>query len=379
MSKNSIFSASMAVAFVWFTTHFGGGFASGRQAVQFYNSFGWYALFTPLIAVAIMAVVFYFSWDLALFKKTYDYRHWANEMYKPYQKVFANLFEVIYNLILLTATAIAFATGGSTIETTLGTPYILNTVIIAVCIFFLTIYGADIIRKAASYMGVLIIIGLLIIYGINLVAGIPQIAETIKAAPSPKGFWPALWNAIVYAGFQVAVVGAYVAVSDVLKDRRDIFKASLYGFIINASMLSLTTIVLLGFYPDVIPETIPVIYVLRHGVGAGWMELIISLLILLGVVTTGVNLIYGGSKRVVSLWPSSGGAQSERKKNIIASGIYVTITWAIALLGLIPLVAKGYGYIGYASLVVIVIPVLLKGFFFKDWDKTTGANKKISA
>lgn len=367
MSKNSIFSASMAVAFVWFTTHFGGGFASGRQAVQYYNSFGWYALFTPLIAVALMALVFYFSWDLALYKKTYDYRHWANEMYKPYQKVFSNLFEVIYNLILLTATAIAFATGGSTIESTLGTPYILNTIIIAIFIFILTIYGADIIRKAASYLGVLIITGLLIIYGVNLFAGMPQIMETIKAAPSPKGFGAALWNAIVYAGFQAAVVGAYVAVSDVLKDRRDVLKATLYGSIINASMLSLTTIVLLGFYPDVLPETIPILYVLKHGVGAGWMELIISLLILLGVITTGVNLIYGGAKRVVSLWGADGG--NGRKKNIIASGVYVLITWAIALFGLIPLVAKGYGYIGYASLVVIVTPILLKGFFFRNWDK----------
>ncbi|MGI6227298.1 MAG: hypothetical protein ACOYJ1_13695 [Peptococcales bacterium] len=367
--NKSFFSASMAVAFVWFTTHFGGGFASGRQAVQFYNTFGWYALFTPLIAVGIMAVVFYFSWDLALAKKTYDYRHWANEMYKPYEKIFANLFEIIYNLILLTATAIAFATGGSTLESTIGTPYILNTIIIAICIFFLTIYGADIIRKAASLLGVLIIVGLLVIYGANLIKGMPQIMATLKAAPSPHGFWPALWNAIVYAGFQTAVVGAYVAVSDVLKDRRDVYKASLYGFIINTSMLSLTTIVLLGFFPEVLPETIPILYVLRHGVGAGWMELVISLLILLGVITTGVNLIYGGAKRVVTFWDSRSDSQGDRKKNIIASGIYVIITWAIALLGLIPLVAKGYGYIGYASLFIIVIPVLLRGFFFKNWGK----------
>jgi len=367
MSKKSIFSASFAVAFVWFTTHFGGGFASGRQAVQFYNNFGWYAVFTPLISVTIMAFVYYFAWDFTVVKKTYDYRSWANEYYKPYEKVFANLYEIMFNLILLTATAVAFATGGATLETTIGTPYILNTVFIAIAIFFLTIYGADLIRKAASYMGILIVLGLLMIYGTNLVSRFPQIIEIIKTAPSPQGFWPALWNSIIYAGFQVTLIGAFVAVSDVLEDRKDALKATIYGFIINGGLLLLASVVLMSFYPDILPEKVPVIYILRHGVGSGWMEMLISLLILLGVISTGVNLIYGGAKRIMAFWPAQENTKNQRKRNIIASAVYVLITWSIALFGLIPLIAKGYGYIGYVSIFVIIIPVLFKGFFKKDW------------
>lgn len=368
MSKNSALSASLAVAFVWFTTHFGGGFASGRQAVDYYINYGWYAIFTPLIAVTIMAAVYFIGWDFAVIKKAFDYRRWAEQFYKPYEKVFANLFEIIFNLILLTATAVAFATGGATIETVFGTPYILNTVVIAILIFFLTIFGADVIRKTATYTGVAIIIGLLIVYGSNLVVRFPQIVETIKAAPSPQGFGPALWKAVVYAGFQVALLGAFVAVADVLKDRRDVMRATIYGFIINAGLLTLASLVLLSFYPEISSETVPIFYVLRYGVGAGWMEIIISILIVLGVVTTGVNLIYGGAKRVVALWPSNGDIKRERSKNILASGAYVVITWAIALFGLIPLISKGYGYIGYASIFIIIIPVLLKGVFFRNWD-----------
>lgn len=378
MSKKSAISASFAVAFVWFTTHFGGGFASGRQAVQFYNNFGWYAIFTPLISVTLMAIIYYIVWDFTVVKKTYDYKSWANQFYKPYEKVFANLYEIIFNLILLTATAVAFATGGATIETTLGTPYILNTIVIAIAIFFLTIYGADLIRKAASYMGVFIIIGLLIIYGTNLVARFPQIIEVVKAASSPKGFWPALWNSIVYAGFQVTLIGAFVAVSDVLENRKDALKATIYGYIINGGLLLLASVVLMSFYPEILPEKVPVIYVLRNGVGTGWMEFLISILILLGVVSTGVNLIYGGAKRIMAIWPSDGDAKKERSRNIMASAIYVIITWAIALFGLIPLIAKGYGYIGYASIFIIIIPVLIKGIFFRDWVKKSNQDNNLT-
>ena len=37
------------------------------------------------------------------------------------------------------------------------------------------------------------------------------------------------------------------------------------------------------------------------------------------------------------------------------------LTWGIALFGLIPLVAKGYGYLGYIGLFVVVLPVIGKG------------------
>ena len=149
----------------------------------------------------------------------------------------------------------------------------------------------------------------------------------------------------------------------------------MYGFIINASMLFLASIVLLSFYPEILPETVPVIYVLRHGVGSGWMEFMISLLILAGVVSTGVNLIYGGAKRMLALWPAGDKAQ-EKQRNIIASGVYVVITWGIALFGLIPLVAKGYGYIGYAAIPFIILPVLFIGLSRRDRVKAEQPNIK---
>ncbi|MFZ5754796.1 MAG: hypothetical protein ACOY3J_11200, partial [Bacillota bacterium] len=195
-------------------------------------------------------------------------------------------------------------------------------------------------------------------------ARLPQIIEVIKSAPSPHGFGTALWKAIVYAGFQVTLIGAFVAVSDVLKDRKEAMKATIYGFIINCGLLLLASAVLLSFYPKILPEKVPVLYVIRNGVGSAWMEFIISLLILLGVVSTGVNLIYGGAKRIMMLWP--GDSKQQHTKNIIVSGIYVIITWAIALFGLIPLIAKGYGYIGYISIFAIIIPVVYFGLFKRD-------------
>jgi uncharacterized membrane protein YkvI len=362
----------LAVAFVWFTTHFGGGFASGRQLVDFFVAYGWYALFTPILSLAIVTAMLYYAWSFAVTYNTFDYRAWGNKYFQPFEAVFSNAYEVMYILILLIASAVAFATGGTVMNQILGTPYITNTVIVAVFIFFLTIFGADMVRKAASTMAVIIIAGMTIIYVGNLITNFPKLFEIIRTAPSPHGFTDALWASLKYAGFQACAMGAYIAVADALKTREDARKASVWGFIINAGILWLATAGVLLHFPSILQEKVPVLYVAAHGGGGTFGTAIVSLLIFLAVISTGVSLIFGGARRIVALWGRTRGASvaGDRKVNIVASLIYVLITWGIALFGLIPLVAKGYGYMGTLSLPLLILPVIIIGLFrSKDWGK----------
>lgn len=48
MKKSKIaVSAIMGVAFIWFTTHFGGGFASGAQLYSYFGKYGGWCLVLP--------------------------------------------------------------------------------------------------------------------------------------------------------------------------------------------------------------------------------------------------------------------------------------------------------------------------------------------
>lgn len=353
--------AFFAVAFVWFTTHFGGGFASGRQLIQFFVRYGWYALFTPVIAILLNAIVFYYAWEYSVEHKKFQYKSWCDSFYRPHEKIFSNLYELVFNLTLVTATAVAFATGGATMTKVLGTPYIVNTAIIAIIMLVLTIFGADVIRSVASWVAIVIILGLLIIYGTNFFVVLPNLKDVLSAPPAPYGFLPALWEAIKYTSLQAAVVGTYIAVADVLKNKSDIKKAAITGFLLNAVIITLASAVILSHYPTILTEAVPVIYVLNNGIGGSIGEMLVSLLIFLGVISTGVNLIYGGTKRILSVYTKEGVQENNRKKDIVASSVYVLITWGIALFGLIPLIAKGYSYISYIALPVVVIPIIYKG------------------
>lgn len=62
----------------------------------------------------------------------------------------SNLYEICYLIMIGTASAAAFATGGSTLQTLFGIPYWVCTLIIAAFIFFIALYGTNVVRKCAS-------------------------------------------------------------------------------------------------------------------------------------------------------------------------------------------------------------------------------------
>lgn len=370
--------AALTMASVWFSTHFGGGFSSGRQIVQFYTRFGAYSIFMPIVAVAMMALVYYFAVSYAVTHETFNYRSWALGYYKPWEKVGAILYEICYILILLTATAVVFATGGSLLKQLFHIPYVPSTIIIALIIFIVTILGAEAVRRFAFTMALIIIAVWIMIYSGALIKNPTKLSTVISTTGGFKNFsfWGALWNALLYAGFQSTLIASWVSVAEKLKTKRTTGKAFLiYGFIINAAMLTLASIGILAFYPAVLKETLPSIYVASHGFSSNVALILGSTVIFLAAISTGVPIVYGGVRRIVDALPKSIHG-TETQKNIIPTAIYLIVTWAIAQFGLIPLIAKGYGTIGYIAIFVIIIPVLFKGFKeSKKWHNVVDKSK----
>lgn len=364
-------SAISALVFVWFTTHFGGGFASGRQVVEYFTSFGWYAVFMPVLSQFIVGAVLYFAWKYAVERQLFDYRKWTDSYFHPIQAFMSNAYEALYNLTLVTATAVAFATGGATLKAVLGTDYMVNTLFIAIALLLLTVFGAGVVRKAATVIAIIIIGGMLLIYIPNILYTLPQITGNISALRSgaivnDRTFLQAFMQSVKYAGFQSVVFGAYIVHARILKDPEDAKKAAGWGFLLNSGMLVLTSLGILAYYDrGILTESIPALFVIRNGVGAAWMVPLVSILVILGAVSTGVNLIYGISNRIVQFVGRNDTeavyARNERKRSFAASLFYVILTWSIAQFGLIPLVAKGYGTIGNIALILLVIPIISKG------------------
>lgn len=374
----------MGIAFVAFTTQFGGGFASGAQIKQYFINYGIWCLILPILSQGLYSIFFWYGMRYAYKHKTYDYRSFSDSLYGPTRAVMSNAFEICYLIMIGTASAAAFATGGSTLNTLTHIPYWLCTLIVAVFIFVIAMYGTNVVRTAASTLSVLIIEGLLAVLVPNIIAQWPAITEAIGkmasgemvAASSETGsFGPALWMAFLYFAFQLASVSVMYQHMEPVTDVKQINKAAIGMFAVNFFSMELSIIGMLAvmYVADMATASVPMLVLVQNGVGASVLTPIISVLIILGAISTGVNMIAGIVARCVNAVERRMKTQAEKEKGhmirmAVATLIFTAIAWGIAQFGLMAVVKKGYSYLGYTSLITVFIPFVIHAIITKMKD-----------
>lgn len=381
MKKNKTGAVILGVAFVWFTTHFGGGFASGAQIYSYFVRYGIWCLIMPVLAMLYNTVFFAYSLRFARKHEVYDYRSYNNAFYGRFAPVFSNLFEVLYICVMCVAPAVAFATGGATLSELTGLPYLLCTFLIGVFIFVVAIFGTDLVRKVASVLSICIIAGLLIVYIPNIVSNFSGIADAVDSMTAAKlPFGDALYSAFLYGTFQLSNIAVFVQHARSFEKPGNAVKSMGVGFAVNSLMMVMVVLGLMTIYtsPDAAQQSIPTLFMVQNGVGASFMTPLISILIILGAVSTAVNMVAAMVKRICKESGRETSVEQKKetdagrktagestagfkvtKKEIAAALLCCLVDFGIAQFGLLTLIQKAYSGIAYLAIPVILIPYIV--------------------
>ena len=358
----------LGVAFVWFTTPFGGGFASGAQIYSYYVRYGVWSLLMPFLAMAYNGVFFAYCLYFARKHQVYDYRSYNDAFYGKYAPVFSNLFEVLYLCVMCVAPAVAFATGGATLSTLTGVPYLFCTLLIGVFIFAVAIFGTDLVRKVSSVLSVCIIIGLLAVYVPNIIAGAGKIGETISVMmESHMPFGKALYAAFLYGTFQLANVAVFVQHAKSFEKPKDAVKSMAIGGVVNAILMVMVVLGIMTVYldPEMSRQSVPTLFMVQNGVGKLFLTPLISVLIILGAVSTAVNMVAAMVQRIChGLEKKTQQTKQEQKKVVSKTQILVALVccvadFGIAQFGLLTLIQKAYSILAYLAIPVILVPYIV--------------------
>lgn len=364
--KNKAGSMILGVAFVWFTTHFGGGFASGAQIYSYYVRYGIWSLFLPLFAMAYNGVFFAYCLYFARKHEVYDYRSYNNAFYGRFAPLFSNLFELLYLCVMCVAPAVAFAIGGATLSTLTGLPYLLCTFVIGAFIFVVSVFGTDLVRKVASVLSICIIAGLLIVYVPNIIAGAGKIGDTVNAMKTADlPFGKALYAAFLYGTFQLANVAVFVQHAKSFEKPQDAGKSMAVGAVLNALLMIMVVLGIMTVYqnPEMSQQSVPTLFMVQQGVGSKFMTPLISVLIILGAVSTAVNMVAAMVKRIhAGLAERSSRTETAGKissTQILAALACCIADFLIAQLGLLTLIQKAYSILAYLAIPVILVPYVV--------------------
>ena len=392
----STWAAAFTVASVWFGTHVGGGFASGNQVIQYYSNYGYTSVIFPILAMGLLAVVMYIMMKFAKLSGFTNYKDTYAALYpKPWMEVF---FEIFYIVIVLAAMASAVAGAGEVLANFIGVPYVgagkvtMNLVIVAALII-LTIFGIKLVRAASTVLSVAIIVitALLVVFG--LTADYDSIAAqltsqyNVELAEYTNATATAIWKGVlVYAAFQCVSIPPMIAAANELS-LKGVKKANILGWLMNGLALAASGWMLTKWYPllaslqsagkeflaanptaTVATDSI-VAYANALGIpnqtvlnliGIKWLLVAFSVLLFCAFMSTCVTLVYTMIQRFEGkFFPNT--IKNDKLRGTIVAALVIAICFAISLLGLTDIVKYAYGYDGYYSIVVIVIPAFIWG------------------
>ena len=392
----STWAAAFTVASVWFGTHVGGGFASGNQVIQYYSNYGYTSVIFPILAMGLLAVVMYIMMKFAKLSGFTNYKDTYAALYpKPWMEVF---FEIFYIIIVLAAMASAVAGAGEVLANFIGVPYVgagkvtMNLVIVAVLII-LTIFGIKLVRAASTVLSVAIIVitALLVVFGLTTdydsIAAQLTSQYNVELAEYTNATATAIWKGVlVYAAFQCVSIPPMIAAANELS-LKGVKKANILGWLMNGLALAASGWMLTKWYPllaslqsagkeflaanpTATVATDPIVaYANALGIpnqtvldliGIKWLLVAFSVLLFCAFMSTCVTLVYTMIQRFEGkFFPDT--IKNDKLRGTIVAGLVIAICFAISLLGLTDIVKYAYGYDGYYSIVVIVIPAFIWG------------------
>ena len=248
----------------------------------------------------------------------------------------------------------------------------------------------------------LIIIGLVQVLVPNIIAQWGDITASIHTMSSGEmtvlssesgAFGPALYSAVLYFFFQLASVSVMYQHMEDVTDEKQINKAAICMFVCNfcamifgtststrpmmistlnveahflttlvpksainkaaiwmfvcnfcAMELSILGLLAIAYVSELASASVPMLVLVQNGVGAGILTPIISLLIILGAISTAVNMISGIVTRCVNaverrMDSSAKKAQGHLGRNAVFTAIFTFLAFAIAQFGLMQMPA----------------------------------------
>lgn len=368
-AKNIAAKCSFALAFsvgsVLFSAHAGGGFATGNQANTYYVGLGWLGPISAVIAMLLLtltmreAMIMYNSRGLKSHKELFE------TLYHPLDKCYV-LFEVFFYIMVLMAVAAAISGAASALNQYFGLNYYIGIVIVGALVL-LTIFGADLVRKVSTYMGIAILVTAITIYTIGIFKS-KTLFTVMSADFSAVGFRnipKAILNAFTYAGFQCVTLPTMIACGTPLKGKKNCSKSMWISFIMNSVALVLSVFMLMswkGYYSSVEGgSTIPTLTVCTE-MGMKWLTVIYGICLLLCLISTGVTTTFGFVARFENHKVFKK-IKSQRVRSAVVSAFIIILSMTISLVGLTNIIKYGYGYCGYLAIVIVVVPFLTVGVY----------------
>lgn len=333
-----------------------GGYGTGRELVEYFMRFGPLAgilgmfMVTALIWGISLAITFEFSRKF----QVYDYRSLLKKIIGPFWIV----FEIIFLLLMLVILAVSGSAAGIILRDNFGIPYLIGVSLMFAAIGLLSFKGSALIEKFFSVWSILIYI----VYATFLVFSIIKSGAIIQnniASTPPTGTWPL--GAFKYALYSLGGIPALLFCIKNFEKRKESILSGFIAALIGIVPAFLFYMALLGSYPDVLAQEIPAVFVLSK-LNVPILLIVFQIVLFGTLIQTGIGFIHSFNERISAVYKARNKEFADWKRPIVAL-LILLVSLAFSNIGLIDLIAKGYGTLSWGFLLVFLLPLLTIGIW----------------
>lgn len=361
--KSSGSKVGFPIGAVFFGSLVGPSMVSGIYSKVYLVPYGmWgfvFSLFFPLICGTIIG----FSAELVRRNKVYDYNSFCRVLYGRLSFICTPIMEVYMLMAQVLTLASVVTMGGSMLHSLFGIPNLLGTLILAAICLLLVLWGAELVRKAASIMCIVLVIGFsfLAIFAVQIRWDTFSLMISSWYIPEEANLTMGLWNAVLF-GFSGACNGMVLcSLMQKVEAKRHSFFTGLWSFLLSSFVLFMEVLVILPYIPDVLLSEIPTLWIIDHWLVAklSWLPMLYHIIMFFALITSGVPANQAIITRAQKILPQRGILKHDMVSKAVVGVCFLIIVLLVSRLGLTTIVSKGYSSLGAIGIPLIAIPTCI--------------------
>jgi uncharacterized membrane protein YkvI len=364
---NGFFKRYVLPGFVFEAAVIGGGYATGRELVEFFVPAGaWGGLLGMVLTMLVWSTVLMVSFELARRARAYDYR----SFFKLLIGRGWFLFEISYFLLMVIVLAVMGAAAGEITNSLFGAPKLVGSLGMIAATGLVLFYSTATIEKFLSLsVGYLYLV--YIVFAIwCLVTFGNRIQTNFATVPVGNGWFKA---GITYAGYNVASIPAVLFCIRHLTRRREAIVAGLLAGPLGMLPGVVFYIAMMGYYHEIGEVALPSAFLLSK-LQAPWFVWAFQIAVLMTLVDTGVAMLHAINERAAKVYEERQQPMPRILRPALSVGVMLLSVYFASAVGLVELIAKGYGLLTYSFIILLVLPVLTIGIWKIGRPETTFAD-----
>ncbi|MFC1661740.1 hypothetical protein ACFL3S_09865 [Gemmatimonadota bacterium] len=355
MTQVSLFRRLLLPGFVFQSVVIAGGYGTGRELAEFFLSEGPLGgLLAMAVSTLLWSLVCVVTFEFARVFQTFDYRSFFKELLGRGWWI----YEAAYLVFMLIILAVIAAAAGSLLEETFGLPYWAGVLGIMAAVGILVLGGSRTIEKAMAGWSLVLYAAYIVLFLWCFQRFGGDIRASFASVDVGRGWGMA---GVRYAAYNVALIPPLLFAVRHSQGRRDSVVAGLLTGPIAMIPGLLFFLSMAGEYPAVLDRPVPANHLLEL-LGSRSFQIAFQIVLFGTLIETGTGLIHGMNERISRVYEERGRSMPALLRSGLGVGLLLSGT-LLASVGLVDLIARGYGTLTYVFLAVYVVPILTLGVF----------------